>query len=136
MDVLAQLSDQHRHIEVLLARARGEEPGALAELADYVALHLAVEQQVLYPCVASRLSSPVVAELYAEHAEIRRVLAELVWIGGDRRWSQLAELLEGHAAWQDRELFERLAETMSQAALGDLTATIRAGLASMTSLAA
>src|SRR5688572_22346880 len=136
MDVLAQLTDQHRHIEILLARARDDKPGALAELADYVAVHLALEQHVLYPCVASRLSREVFDELLAEHAEIRRVLAELVWIGGDRSWSRLAGLLEGHAAWQDRELFESLAETMSQAALGDLAATLRAGYDEMTALAA
>jgi hemerythrin len=143
MDALAMLTSQHRQIEALLARAREGDRGAMDELADAVSVHLAVEQDLLYPQIGTRISHTVLAELHAEHAEIRRVLAELYWhdADGDARdrdplLCALAHLLEGHAAWQDRELFESLAETLPDAALADLAATLQAGFDSIHALAA
>jgi hypothetical protein len=140
MDALAQLTGQHRHIEDLLARARTDRT-AIIELADAITLHLAVEQDRLYPRLA--ISRSVLAELHAEHTEIRRVLGELCWLDGDGdaedrapALAKLAELVFGHAAWQDRELFEMLAETLPTGVLADLEATVRAAFATDDVLAA
>ena len=140
MDALAILTDQHRHIEDLLVRARTDRT-AIAELADAVAMHIAVEADRLYPHLS--VSRQVLAELHAEHTEIRRVLAELCWLDGDGDaddvaplLANLAELVAGHSAWQDRELFETLAETLPAGVLADLGATVRAGFEALQPLAA
>jgi hemerythrin-like domain-containing protein len=136
-DVLELLTEQHRHIEQLLERARTGVEGRSAtvdELVDYVTAHLAVEQELFYPCVTRRLSQAVQDELAAEHAEIRRILADLLWLDAeDDRFAvtlaMLEQLLEGHCAWQDQELFERLAEELAPAARRDLGASVRDGFA-------
>src|SRR5687768_12975877 len=97
-DVLELLTEQHRHIEQLLERVRTGVEGRGAtvdELVDYVTAHLAVEQELFYPCIASTLSKVVQDELAAEHCEIRRVLADLLWLDvPDDRFSTTLGALE------------------------------------------
>ena len=138
-DVLDLLTEQHRHIEQLLERVRTGVEGRGAtvdELVDYVTAHLAVEQELFYPCVARRISRPVQDELAAEHCEIRRVLADLLWLDdSDERFgttlATLELLLEGHCAWQDQELFERVAEELAPAARRELGASVHDGFATL-----
>jgi hypothetical protein len=134
------LTDHHRHIERLLARARTDR-NAIAELADALSLHLAVEHEHLYPSLT--IARPVLAELHAEHTEIRRVLVQLCWLDGDGELRDVAQclleleqLFEGHAAWQDRELLPSLRETLPGGRYADLTATVADGLAVAVALAA
>jgi hypothetical protein len=118
-DILELLTEQHRHIELLLERARigVEGRGAIVdELVDYVSAHLAVEQELFYPVIT--LSACVRQDLVLEHAEIRRALADLLWLDDSDplfapTLTRLADLFEGHNAWQDQELFAGLAEDMT-----------------------
>jgi hypothetical protein len=121
-DPLELLTEQHDELLGLLdtlassneaARAR-----AFADLAEALPDHLAAEQELLYPMIGAELSSGVHAELLAEHGEIKRVLADLLWFGLDdadapRRIATLRALLDGHTAYQEQELFEAAAETLA-----------------------
>jgi hemerythrin-like domain-containing protein len=123
-DALEQLSTQHATLDALLsdialttdAEARTRHVDDLAHL---LTAHLAIEQEYLYPVIASHVSAGVLAELYAEHGEIKRVLADLLWQDGDDEQfaptlKQLTILLDGHCAWQDDQLFTPAQAALSQ----------------------
>lgn len=121
-DPLELLTQQHDDLLALLdalaSANEAERARALDILADELPDHLAAEQELLYPCVTGYLAQPVREELAAEHTEIKRALADLLWFGLDdadspRRVTYLRTLLEGHAAYQDHELFENAAETLA-----------------------
>jgi hypothetical protein len=134
-DALELLTAQHDEIELLLSAIAATASPAhrsklITDLADQVTIHLAVEQELFYPAVSDLIGSDVHAELLAEHAEVKRVLADLLWRDhDDERWghtlTRLRELLSVHAAWQERHLFETIAEKRTPAELaqvgGDIT---------------
>lgn len=101
----------------------------MLELVDYVTAHLAVEQELFYPQLGDTLRRDVHDELLVEHAEIKRVLADLLWLDSDdpeaeRRLGMLVELMSGHAMWQDEELFPAVAEAQATDVLAALGARI------------
>jgi hypothetical protein len=102
---------------------------AITDLADRITVHLAAEQELFYPAVSMLISSDVHAELLAEHGEIKRVLADLLWLDSDdsrleRKLSALQALIDCHTRWQERELFENVAETHTGEELAALGAEI------------
>lgn len=111
-DTVARLTAQHEQIEFLFDMVAAlRDPDALSELADVTVQHLAQEENVL-SAMTSRLAAAVYEELLAEHVAIRRCLAELLWRGVTddefaMRLDQLWTLLDGHAAYQEHELFVR-----------------------------
>jgi Hemerythrin HHE cation binding domain len=124
LDALELLTAQHDEIDALIEKiatpakpdARGQ---AIADLADHLTVHLAAEQELFYPAVSTLISTEVLTELMAEHAEIKRVLADLLWFDAadderiERKLSGLKALMECHATWQESVLFERVAEARS-----------------------
>lgn len=130
-DALELLTAQHEQIEDLFEQVRqiGDE-AAFVELADKLGTHLALEQELLYPAVRPRLAADVLEEVLAEHAALRKALADLSWLGiRDEAFrvalGTLGELLFGHAAWQENELFTTAAETMSPGELAALCERIQ-----------
>ena len=127
-DALELLTAQHQEIEELLEQVTTTcDDQTFAELADKLTSHLAVEQELFYPVVATQVAPEVMTEVLAEHLAMKRVLADLVWLGVDDadfapKLARLQALLAGHTAWQEDQLFTTAAETMSEAelaALGD-----------------
>jgi hypothetical protein len=121
-DPLELLTQQHDDLLALLDALASpnetERNRALADLTDQLPEHLAAEQELLYPCVTGYLAQPVRDELLAEHTEIKRALGDLLWFGLDDadapgRIAELRTLVEGHAAYQDHELFENAAESLA-----------------------
>jgi hypothetical protein len=115
-DVPAFLTAQHEHIDLLIARLRAQpdQPALVAELVEYVSAHLAVEHELLLPALRDQISAAVYAELLLEQQELKRALANLLWLDADdaRFFATLAlteSLFVGHAAYQHEELFDRLA---------------------------
>jgi hypothetical protein len=129
-DALELLTAQHGEIDALLTELAA--PGApsahnetITRLVTRLTIHLALEQELFYPAVSSALSAEVYDELIAEHAEIKRILADLLWLESEdiqfgRKLTALQSLLAWHSTWQERELFERTAETMTAHQLSDL----------------
>lgn len=124
------LTQQHDEIEALLVEVSAinspsARTGALSELADKLTLHLAVEQELLYPAADPLIGPEVRAELLAEHQEIKRILADLIWLEQeDQRFARklvgLQQLLQWHEAWQEAELFVRLSQGLPAPRLADL----------------
>lgn len=129
-DALELLTSQHDEIDVLIAElAASASPSTRNEtimlLVEKLTLHLALEQELFYPAVSSALSPAVYAELLAEHGEIKRVLADMLWLESEdtrfaRKLTALQNLQCWHSMWQERELFEKLAETMTPEQLAEL----------------
>ena len=125
-DALELLTAQHAQIDDLFDLvATLRDPDVLDELADTLAFHLSIEHELLYPSLSPPLTREILDELAAEHDEIRRVLAELVWFGErdedfEARLESLGLLLDGHVGYQEDELFTRAAGAMSGAQLVDL----------------
>jgi len=129
-DVLALLTRQHDEIEALLVEVTVADmlpmrASALSELADKLTLHLAFEQELLYPASDGLVSAEVRREMMDEHLEIKRVLADLVWLEREdqrfaRKLVRLQVLLQWHEAWQETELFPRIAAGLPAPRLAQL----------------
>ncbi|HEY4181296.1 MAG TPA: hemerythrin domain-containing protein [Kofleriaceae bacterium] len=134
-DALELLTAHHDEIEALLAeiattKNTSRRSAAITELADAVTVHLAAESELFYPAVSAHLSREVHTELLAEHAEIKRLLADLVWLEHDdarleRKLLALRGLVDNHATWQERQLFVDVAETHSDDELSAIGEEIR-----------
>lgn len=116
--ILESLATQHESIAALLFEVASKDPEerrrALDKLTDELIEHLAAEQEQLYPSCGSCFSRAVIDEVLAEHAEIKRVLADLVWVDLDDpcfedRLALLTSLLDGHIVWQEEHMFEVVA---------------------------
>ena len=127
-DALELLTAQHEVIEFLVVQVQQTyDADAFDELTEKLVAHLALEQELFYPAITVALSSDVEHELVAEHAAIKRVLAEMVWIGVEDpdfggKLIELSSLLDGHCGYQEDLLFEVVAETLPSdrlATLGD-----------------
>ena len=129
-DVLSILTRQHDEIEALLVEVTVADmlpmrASALSEIADKLTLHLALEQELLYPASVGIVSGEVREEMMAEHQEIKRVLADLIWLEREdqrfaRKLVRLQLLLQWHEAWQENELFPRLAAGLPAPRLAQL----------------
>ena len=117
-DALELLTAQHEELDELCARvARSKDAVSLDLLAERITHHLAIEQELLYPVVGAQVSRDVMTEIAAEHAAIKQLLANLLWLGVedelfDHMFEQLCNLLLGHSAWQEDQLFTTAAETI------------------------
>ncbi|HSD89418.1 MAG TPA: hemerythrin domain-containing protein [Kofleriaceae bacterium] len=131
-DALELLTEQHADLDELCDQVgASRDATAFAALADKLTHHLALEQELFYPAIAAQLSADVMTELMTEHVTIKRILAKLVWLGVEDEdfsmlFSQLVELLRGHAAWQEDQLFTTAAETLSADRLADLGGRLQA----------
>jgi len=133
---LALLSAQHDDIGALLDElAVTTDPArrtrVVTALADQLTLHLAAEQELLYPAATAVITTEVLRELLTEHLEIKRVLADLLWLESDdagfaARLVSLRRLVEMHEAWQESELFARVPEGLDGAARVMLAEQLRA----------
>ena len=105
------LHAQHEEIDELCDRlAHTPSDTLLDELAEKLAHHLDVEQELLFPVISHDLSPEVMSELLAEHVTIKRLLSQLVWNGAEddempELLDRLRFLLAGHAAWQEDQPF-------------------------------
>ena len=119
-DALELLTAQHDDIDALIAElVTSTNPPArnatLSQLVETLTLHLALEQELFYPAVAFALSAEVREELRAEHAEIKRILADMLWLESEdarfaRKLTALQSLIAWHSTWQQDELFVTTAD--------------------------
>jgi hypothetical protein len=125
-DALELLTAQHEEIDELLATVRANgDAVAFDRLSDRIVAHLALEQELFYPVIAATITREIMGEVMLEHVSIKRVLAELVWLGVDDETfspllDDLATLLDGHAGWQEEQLFQVVAESLPAETLAAL----------------
>ena len=135
-DPLELLTSEHDQIDKLIARVAtardlAVRSAAFDKLADKLVEHLAVKQELVYPIAKTAITEATMCELLAEHVEIKRVLADLLWFEiddaqFDTRLETLMTLVEGHMQWQEDELFVVLAQSLSTDQLESLGTGLRA----------
>lgn len=130
-DVLELLTAQHREVDMLIAQIEAEEGDvkvAFAELANKLAAHAAVEEQLFYPAVMAMETNELLHEAVEEHLAIKRVLADMLMLRLDEpsfkaKLAVLKEEVTHHAHREEEgKLFPKVRSLMNhdeRAALGN-----------------
>jgi len=80
-DVVELLTAQHTEVDELFARIEeygSDAQAAFMELANKLAAHAAVEEQLFYPAVMAKDTNDQLQEAVEEHLAIKRVLADML----------------------------------------------------------
>jgi iron-sulfur cluster repair protein YtfE (RIC family) len=109
------LIKQHRKVQSLfrkLARKNGDAEALLTELANDLAAHMAIEQDLFYPAV-QQIDDKLVLESYEEHALAEVALKRLLATNPDddaflARVTALKELIEHHVKEEEEDLFPKV----------------------------
>jgi iron-sulfur cluster repair protein YtfE (RIC family) len=133
MKATSLLQGQHRKVETLfgkLERGRADADTVLEELANSLAAHMAIEQEIFYPAV-KKVDGTLVAESFEEHAlaelELKRLLAsEPGEETFDARVTALKELIQHHVEEEEQELFPKVEKAFEESTLTDLGKQMKA----------
>jgi iron-sulfur cluster repair protein YtfE (RIC family) len=118
------LEQQHRKVAATFARLaslEGDPAELVRALADDLAAHMAVEQQLFYPMVRE-FKAELVDDSYEEHSIAELALKRLVRASpGDpmfrARVVVLRELIETHVEHEERQLFPAVEKELGDAKL-------------------
>ncbi len=130
-NAIKMLQDDHnsvhmlcRQIPTLLAGTQDEEEKAAHQLVSMLQTHLKLEEELVYPLVAS--SAPdVVSGFEVAHAEMDEILAEIRAMPAGMPLrdavTRLGEAVESHVVTQESTLFPLLSEALGISGLEDLS---------------
>jgi hemerythrin-like domain-containing protein len=112
MKATSLLEKQHRKVEALfkkLLAGKADPAPLLVELANDLAAHMAIEQDIFYPAIR-RVKPDLVEESFEEHAvaelEMKRLLATSPTEAAFKaRVKTLSELIDHHVEEEEEELF-------------------------------
>lgn len=124
------LEQQHREVEALFKQLEKQlgDPKAIAQtleqLANALAGHMTIEQELLYPTVEN-IAHDLIFESYEEHAlaeiALKRLLASNPRTEAFKaRVTALKELIQHHVEEEESELFPALEEKLDDAQLKSL----------------
>jgi iron-sulfur cluster repair protein YtfE (RIC family) len=129
-DAIDLLTSQHRSVEQMFGDLGQERPGSaehrrlFGELADALAVHTTIEEQVFYPAVKRAETEAILEESVEEHLQAKRVLATLLETVPDGDASaeleELAGLVEEHVIEEEHELFPIVRQLTGAADLREL----------------
>ncbi|MET0595137.1 MAG: hemerythrin domain-containing protein [Polyangiaceae bacterium] len=135
MKATTLLIRQHRKVEAIfkkLESGKGDAPELLRELADDLAAHMAIEQEIFYPAVRSiEIKEDVVAESFEEHAVAELALKRLLATSPNApsfkaKVVTLKELIEHHVEEEEEELFPAVERKMKDEQLEELGKQMKA----------
>lgn len=135
------LMEQHREVEKLFAafeKAEDDEDkeAIFEEVADKLAVHAKIEEQIFYPAVREKKTEDMVLEAYVEHTSVKRLLADMLEAdpGQDTFTAQmkvLKEQIEHHVEEEEKELFPAAKKVLNKeelVALGQEMTALQAEL--------
>ncbi len=128
MDAIELLKRQHRFVEDLLSQIEqeGEDEEEklelVQELADNIAAHTAIEEQIFYPAVYGDDTRDLLEEALEEHLALKRLIVDLVTIdSSDAEFEAKVEVLKErvahHVEEEERELFPKVTAELSSSYL-------------------
>ncbi|HUQ03351.1 MAG TPA: hemerythrin domain-containing protein [Kofleriaceae bacterium] len=136
MNALTLLKQQHDEVDELFAAledaAGAEKLQLFEELADKLAAHATVEEQLFYPRVKMKETAEILVESTEEHLSVKRLLADLLEMDADddrfdAKISVMKEQIEHHARdEEEKELFPKVRKLMTAANLDELGAEMLA----------
>ena len=121
MEATQLLSKQHRKVEKLFRKLERKNPDAettLHELANDLASHMAIEQEIFYPAI-NAVDESLVLESYEEHALAEVALKRLLATDPDddafkARVVALKELIQHHVKEEEEELFPKVQKKLGE----------------------
>lgn len=127
MNPTSMLKTQHRKVEALfkkLESGRSAPQPLLEELANSLAAHMAIEQEILYPAI-KEVDSDMVNESYEEHALAEVALKRLLATDPEdeafmARVTALKELIEHHVEEEEEQLFPEIEKALGADTLSKL----------------
>lgn len=130
------LESQHRKVEAIFKKLEGGRSPAkplLDELANSLAAHMAIEQDIYYPAV-KEVKEDLVMESYEEHSlaelGLKRLLATDPGDDAfDARVTACKELIEHHVEEEEEELFPSVDRNVDADELAAMAKTMKARFA-------
>jgi iron-sulfur cluster repair protein YtfE (RIC family) len=127
------LTTQHEKVKAIFARLeKGRRPAGplLEELANNLAAHMAIEQDIYYPAVKA-VDEDLVLESYEEHSLAELGLKRLLATSPDdesfkARVTAVKELIEHHVEEEEDELFPEADKKLDAATLAALGKNMKA----------
>lgn len=126
MKATSLLEDQHRKVEALFEKLEsgGSDADVLEELANSLAAHMAIEQDIFYPAI-KEVDSDLVNESFEEHSIAEVALKRLLATDDgddsfDARVTALKELIEHHVEEEEEQLFPAVEKALSEETLEKL----------------
>jgi iron-sulfur cluster repair protein YtfE (RIC family) len=117
MDLIDQLTSEHREAENLLARLKETDPGSardqlVDELTAALRTHMAVEERFVYPVVAETLGEEPEEEAEVEHQLAREGLQKLDQLRSEPGFGAAVDMVEAgiahHVQEEEKEIFPKL----------------------------
>jgi len=112
---IALLKEEHHIFRQLFDRAEGASDSAIVKIAEELcmrlAVHMAIEEEILYPALMPVLGDDEVNEGIVEHQSGKRIIAELEQLDGDETLFRakvhvLGEETVHHIDEEDEDMFE------------------------------
>jgi hemerythrin superfamily protein len=127
MKATALLEKQHRHVEAIFKKLQAgrSEPGPLLEdLANSLAAHMAIEQELFYPAI-HEVDEDMVRESFEEHALAELALKRLLATDPEdtsfqARVTATKELIEHHVSEEEEQLFPEVEKAIDEDRLSEL----------------
>jgi hemerythrin-like domain-containing protein len=132
VNALDLLKKHHKEVKQLfkkfekLAEDAAEERVELfAVLADRLAAHTTIEEQLFYPFIKNDDTEDIIRESLEEHLSAKRLMADLLEMEGDdanfdAKLEVLQEQVEHHVEEEEEELFKLVRKGFSDEQLEDL----------------
>jgi hemerythrin superfamily protein len=127
VNAVDMLESQHREVEELFAKLDKADrdqrkQNLFREIADKLAVHASIEEQVFYPAVKAKRTEDILLESLEEHLSIKRVLADLIDIDAadetfDAKAKVLKEQVEHHVGEEEDDLFPKVQKIFDEETL-------------------
>ncbi len=122
MNAIDLLIGQHRDMESKLDKLKKAEPPDRAEfddLADELAAHITVEEELFYPAVKAKRTEDILLESLEEHLSLKRVLTDLLALAPkDDKFGPklhvLAEQAKHHHEEEEEHLFPKVRKLLDE----------------------
>lgn len=119
-DAIELLESQHREVELLFAQLREtsdseEREELFAQLADNLAAHAKIEEDLFYPAVCADQTSDQLHEAVDEHFDVKQLLAEMMEMDVDdeqfaTKLDELERMVQHHVEDEENKLFVQVRE--------------------------
>lgn len=127
MDATKLLEKQHRKVETILKKLERGKAAAeelVAELANNLAAHMAIEQEIFYPAIQS-VDRKLILESFEEHALAEVSLKRLLATDPEAdefkaRVTALRELIQHHVEEEESDLFPKVEKALGEDKLAQL----------------
>jgi hemerythrin superfamily protein len=118
MNAIQLLEAQHREAEEMFsgieaANSSREKQRLFNDLADFLAVHAAIEEIHFYPAVKAKRTEEILLESLEEHLGIKRVIADLLKTKAsdetfDAKMKVLQEQVDHHVEEEEDDLFPKV----------------------------